>query len=566
MPDISNSKNKVETNIVPHDTESNQMTPAERFNYNLMSADDFRTILETKSLKEVIVYCLELSEFNRRNPSQAPVIRAADIPLSEDGIPDLRTTQPWMWSGKRSYLSRGSLNKLGLGDLRRCLKFDKYTLAGGSVIKALLFDPHFEESGYEKADYDFYPIYNLDDGETRQEATEVAYREFCRECEEFFDNAVSPDIVGYLKSVVRGEHCTTIRTSQEQKIQMVHRGHPSPVSVVASFDQMCCRGFFDGHDIYLTVEAALCLYYQINPLDWRRESPTFLLRAQKYEGRGFRTIYPGLNVPEHVIPNVRLPGADLMYLDQMIYLEGGSPYCLVFDLQDAIAATDYEAAGWSCRAFTYGGLGRAIRQKQPIPYISADDFRVIEPGYGVVDVKSILESMINGFEYQGTSKYRSGLLGEFAYELMSLQKVMIDVILRIRGIKHECRIRLLSEDEMDEFSYAQQRTGEILDILAQRYDGYLEIQRKLAAGIEFEVDNPGKQFTGSFSPVIRGQPQDFWGERYEAFEYQTLYKMRKALWLSWKSKEGLLRWLPRDVFRMILRMVERDYFVPRGGV
>ena len=81
---------------------------------------------------------------------------------------------------------------------------------------------------------------------------------------------------------VRNVHCTSIFIEDVSKIQIIHRAYKTPSEVVTGFDLMCCKAFFDGEDVYLTVDAAICIYFGINPVDWRRESPSHMQRILKY--------------------------------------------------------------------------------------------------------------------------------------------------------------------------------------------------------------------------------------------------------------------------------------------
>ena len=104
----------------------------------------------------------------------------------------------------------------------------------------------------------------------------------------------------------RSTNCTTITMELDSAFgassytlrdyQFIHRAYSSPTSVVVGFDLLGCKAFYDGKMVYFTLDAALCLYFGINPVDWRRESASHTHRIRKYHEYGYNPIFPALSL------------------------------------------------------------------------------------------------------------------------------------------------------------------------------------------------------------------------------------------------------------------------------
>ncbi len=560
---------------------------AEKFKYNLVDTATFEALVNEKNGEQLITYMLELSESNRHNPRNALVIRHDQIP--ENAVMELglsirvrhKFEHPWAHLSETKSISYQNQHGGNTCDRLKSIRFidalpfeGKYVLAGGSVIGAHtgILDSNNNE---DALDFDFYPIYNVEYKMLAHAETVGSYREFLQDMEE-----INVPAINTVKSVIRGEHCTTIHSfgpSYGIKAQMVHRGHPSPVSVVASFDHMCCRGFYDGESVYFTLEAALCMYFRINPIDWRRESPTHLQRGLKYHHRGFRMIFPGL-------PFARLQEANMTHSLNQSYCGGDRPYeyalidracaLVCHDNNDESTWTlefwkdpdadeevsDYvEAEDPAPESFNYGGLSAAITQNRPIPYLITDSCAAMLEGGQELDIRPILERVSrNGGLYYG----------DLADEMTDIQKNMTYMLLKSGGTRRESRMVILPADKLQELVEMQHRANEILDILTDRYDHLLGTQRKLLQGVVFEIDNPGKQFTGSFSPIVRNHPVKYFGPLYDdEYIYHNLYEIKKLFLLQVRfGNDPIWYALNKDILKMLFSYFYRAYFLPAGGL
>lgn len=544
--------------------------------------------------EELIKYMLEVSEANRTNPSQALVVRIRDLEVLADDRMWSVNSSPWVTCEDNHYLKSKSHEKIvefqlfnvkGESTLDSVfgrtsynwvphLSYEGFVLAGGSIINMLI-----ERHGYNKGDFDFYPVYP--NGEARK--VEMSYRKFLSEIDnfpefpqkgkyakdKFFTATIKPE------TVVRGEHCTSIladkfyfvETEQWAKfgksydIQIIHRGHPSPVSVVASFDQMCCRVFYDGEDFYATVEAALCLVHRINPIDWRRESPTHVHRAIKYQHRGFRIVCPGvlksnIDAKDTVEFDVKFAGnTGGIVFDETKFTVGQTLGSDDDDVEDSDYLQEMEDP--NCLSVTYGGLGRAIRLDRPIPYIVTETCMESIDGCQPLDLRGTLSKLIGGHKQDNYSYFDEDAERRFQ-EIQDRIKSM--AVSYSGGTKGKSRIKCMSESQLAEFSGLQNEMNAILDQHVQKYDHLLNKQRELCEkGVVFELANPGKQFTGSFQPIVRNGPQDYWGPVYVDFEHRRFWKAKLSLLCIMKF-HGRGVYGITDLKRLIIGYVTRMWF------
>lgn len=564
---------------------------AERFKYNLISESQFDALLHKPS-EELITYMMELSEANRHNPRDALVIRWNDMKSrpdwdfsGQDKDRIFEFEHPWLAIDRvdppapEDDDGRNVTERISNHGLIGKLPFEgNYVLAGGSIIGFL---DRLIAGGVNSQllDFDFYPIYDVEFKTLASAATQNSYETFFRDLNACFTdfNGETSDV----DSVIRGEHCTTMyEVSGGDVVQLVHRGHPSPVSVVASFDQMICRAFWDGEAVYLTVEAALCWYFQINVIDWRRESPTHLQRAIKYHNRGYQIIFPGLlrrTFADAYLSNKMAReyfGRDgsreempYLYeiLDGRFVIKGHFSYDRIIwtldsDMGDEESSDYTETEGnHDAMVYNYGGLSAAIEHKRPIPYLIAKTILEMLEEPRLLDVRHVLTKIsCNGYAWK--AKY----FGEFAVEMADIQTKLKVLSFSEGGRRKESRIFIMKHWELTQFVNLQNRANEILDALVKKYDPYLDAQRTLLKGVVFEIDNPGKQFSGSFSPIVRQSPVEYYGSSYHVdFKYQNLYEIKKLVLLQWKFGNcGVWRSIPKDIIKLIFKYFYQSYFVP----
>lgn len=178
------------------------------------------------------------------------------------------------------------------------MSFNGYIIAGGAAIKTIVGFNDYH------SDVDFYPLYTTRALDNDYDNIIISYNKWLTDC--------SLTVQNKIKHIARSEHTTTIKFIVNTKdsflyyktcsiYQMIHRAYRNPEEVIVGFDQPCCKAFFDGNETYVTLDCALCIHYNINPIDWRAESPTHILRALKYQNRDFRWVIPKvINVIDNI--------------------------------------------------------------------------------------------------------------------------------------------------------------------------------------------------------------------------------------------------------------------------
>lgn len=509
-------------------------------------------LLFNKNGNDLITYMMELSEANRRNPRDALVIRYDELykkePFNKEKFP-FSMTSSWVSIGPASTLS----NQNSTDPLEHQRKFNvvskfsfngNYVVAGGYVLDLLTGG-----NQYRSNDYDFFPIYDVDAGWKRHDATLKAYNEFLVEASR---------LDGKSDSVVRGPYCTTIRSSGRDPIQIIHKGSPSPVAVVAEFDQMCCRAFYDGESIYLTLEAAICWYYQINPIDWRFEGPSHIERAIKYKERGWTIIFPGL--PKSIVL-LNKGMTSFSIAERELIVKCAMP--LIFDfakeVYDRWGVSEYEVFledNSSGRESESSMVLKAIRLNKPIPYLITTTVTEMLENVKMADIPSVIRKVMIGQDNQAISIIGGDM---YSAEIIDIQGRLMQVFLALntKSYPSEKLVEFTSNWEM-----LIARRTEIEEILIAKYDHLLTTQRKLMEGVSFHISNPEKLFTDSFFPVIRDGPKAFYGDLYDSnYKYQNLYQIKKLFLLQWRfGNSDVWRSIPKDIMKLLFRYFYDAYF------
>jgi len=304
---------------------------------NIVSREAFAKIL-TWPEPEILKFMLAFAQHSRLNPDDVALVPYVNFPdPGEDAtIRRQRKTQVkdfgYLFAGNgkcRKYIYI-PYNEV-LGHMKRHMpwldkiSFEGYVMAGSCPLLycAEYKTPHggSQNIKYEPHDADFYLVNNSNannkcvDNDSTDETVMACYRRFLTDMEEAF-KADEHDGWSALKEsyTTRNENCTTIASAQYDlsHVQIVHRVFKSKQAVVVGFDQIPCKVFYDGHpylDViyeqqetiveysgmtYFTLDAALAHYFGINPVDWRRESPSHMRRVEKYQGYGYCPIFPGL--------------------------------------------------------------------------------------------------------------------------------------------------------------------------------------------------------------------------------------------------------------------------------
>jgi hypothetical protein len=75
---------------------------------------------------------------------------------------------------------------------------------------------------------------------------------------------------------------------------------------------------------------------------------------------------------------------------------------------------------------------------------------------------------------------------------------------------------------------------------------------------EWITENPGRQWTSSFNPIME-DPREFYKENYVPFYVGIPSNIENTLRLGLRDNQSVLYKLPRDVFKMLLKYIVRNY-------
>jgi len=471
------------------------------------------------------------------------------------------------------------------------LSFDSYVIAGGAALNTVT-----GFVSYPKPDADFYPLYSttaLTNQETRYNLIMTSYNRWLRDCEILCEKNASKVVV-----VSRGEHATTIKithtkpkdsqndfyTGDESIIsfyQMIHRAYQSPEEVVIGFDQPCCKAFFDGTETYLTLDCALCVRYNINPVDWRCESPTHIKRALKYDKRAFRWVIPfSLNSGARYrfaggLTIVNENGEVKLLEQRYREIDVNNPDEFAIPNHQSAYQSDYEPKF----------LDLIIRNGEEVPteenpngnhtQVVFDNLRAAatnHPTYFVTYSLTIADFMANKFviddyclmierqEYRQYFLHRKRMM-EIVEEVNLIQG-------RVRSEKKKNRHAHAGMDASKPHRFRTDEMGRYLElcheakVLAADYTNRVivnsEMMLERRKTVNFLFDNPGTQITASFNPIRRSSHHDYWGKNANSIIYPKIaWDGIRALKILMKRKKITV--MPRDLLNLIREELFRTY-------
>lgn len=383
--------------------------------------------------------------------------------------------------------------------------------------------------------------------------------------------------------VTRNINCTNIYIEGPNvypmidKIQIIHRRYTTKQSVVVGFDQMPCQTFYDGHMVYYTLSAALAHYFGINPIDWRRESPSFVRRIEKYSSYGYVPICPYLDfslVEEMTKPLITGDNTSIIpiYYAGFIAIEVTKRH-VKYKIRDPttskrkteyvnvpmlrfnrkqengedyyITNNDYEISGIN-RNTGCGFLNMSLvrKGKEQWAYVVSEDPTKILNGFERPDLGTFLREIIHGStaaEYFDDKDYHVHLT-------------------RVNEIASK---RPLSEMQLEEYCNLQRKMREIFDERVRYFESKLKPTYDDLKTIRFSTSNPGAQYSSTFNPVIRHSPQEFWGPKCRPYNTTILYeqKYETVLCIKRNKQEGVVPYnlFYRDLVNLLLEYIDRMY-------
>lgn len=592
--------------------------------YNLFNGWDFAALLKRKP-SEILNLMLEIAESSRHNPDHAYLVPYTSIPIEPPTNVEMKDFG-WLYAGEESCrtnpLPSTFVVEYRIAELMPFdgLSWDGYVAAGS--FAALVCQPNYDQSSKmpdRPGDIDIYPYCSHQKrGEMSiDDAAMISYTRFLDEMTDVIQNEGDDNHKLFMDCITkRNGSCTTIFANTNvqhprwecalSRYQIIHRAHTSATSVIVGFDQMACKAFYDGSMVYFTLDAAICLYFGINPVDWRRESPSHLRRTDKYQRYGYKPIFPGLSldlanrlVNEQESSGYYLPGCMLMartvrhkksgkayttteaYLsfeppagmDNYLAHRAGDQNLTEYRIESALKfkrnylnlenmpavpfpreaeESDYSEETTAYMAQCYHVLSLTIREKYNLFSLYNDDAPnlIITQGKGI-DVRRVLQKTMatrcSEF-YFGTNRVRE------------IQERMERLL--VNGHSGVVSFKLLSKDNMKELTDLQEELHELFETRVTELEGLIEPQvLKLQEGVKFITSNPGCQFTASFKPIVRQRPEDYWGILYTSVQPSRLRQLKLTLLCIRKFHSPVMRKLDKNVMRLIFRELDKAYFL-----
>lgn len=446
------------------------------------------------------------------------------------------------------------------------ITYNGYVLAGGAALRTV-----YGYDDWNGSDADYYPY--TDDG----------YATWLR------------DIAPICSRVERAEYHTTVypvidknidilaRESEVKSHQIIHRQYKQPWEVVCGFDHSCCKAWYDGKDTWLTLDCALCLTYGINPVDWRAESPTHIIRALKYEERGFRMVAPEFPVGRFrfgvgVIQNTggtwkiwENIGTSIRVDDKPVSISNPEEFPHL-PIIDSKYASDYEPKQL-----------RMIDKDNLYPCLQTIADKNIR--WDVTDMN--LRALARGFEqyyiaYAKTCEDMAAglftLLPEDAIDAQPYRRwymhreraMAIEAeytkISNRRKTTHAKKDRTLNKTTGFQLHRCDDVTAlaELCKEMKALYDDYRRVvtSREVVfaerrRNVAMITHNPGMQNNASFNPIRRESYEAYWGKSAHVNTWARI--SMGIIYIQLLVKRGEIPWVPKDILKLIRNICIRDW-------
>jgi len=608
--------------------------------YNIVLAEAFSKILEWNP-KDILRFMLGFAQHSRLDPDNVAVVPFVNIP-KEPPKTTLVKDFGHLFGGNGecrendlvSYEQVVNRIMVTFPIIYR-IQMSNCTIAGSfPLLYCESTNRKDHRSVHGPNDVDFFLFSNEEDNSNTSTATESiskrSAQDIALDCYTNTLQEINTAIFGHQRVTendsfgktftVRNENCTTIYCSEIITMQVIHRLFKSRQAVVVGFDQIISKVFYDpngfdstetrdinfnasenlrtkGGMIYFTLDAALAVYFGINPVDWKRESPTHGQRYMKYSLYGYYPIFPGLpfslvkemhdakrseqrkntNIPKLGIRNENgniyifsngcyytsmymLPGICLLLTESKgiykITLDGNI-YMRYINNREFIKAkewvtindiskykpnnSDYngDLKDRSKRLFEYRSLTRIIKDKD-LHAVCADGILDITNNFERLDIKRILSRLDSE---ECILFYFGERLGEEYYRIKTEhEKIAKRFPIPVSKLKRLNEIIVRTEAILNE------RSEELKEV----YNKKLEHLQKII----FNACNPGSQYTASFKPMIRAHPRDYWGSHYQPFSTAFFHREKLTLLCIRKRKGNLLSEFSMDLMRYLFRMID----------
>jgi hypothetical protein len=284
---------------------------------------------------------------------------------------------------------------------------------------------------------------------------------------------------------IRNKYAITLVVGTK-KIQIILRLYKSISEILHGFDLGSSAVGYDGNQLYFTTLGRFSYEYFANIVDPSRRSTTYERRLMKYYGRGFDIILPYLDINKLSTSYLKYgmgEVAELPYFTFTYNQVRGNKIKIgrVIRNSKLIDNSDYQQEDLDEYAIFYINLRNIAKNDDNYYYFNRrDNLNILtNPPYisagRVIDYYDKLADRI-----YSDSKFDAKIFNMY-FSIELLPQVLTDIFLN----KNMDNLHQLIETQKQ--------------IVLQRLDA---VQKLNHSDIQFIVDNPGTQLTGSFNPII----------------------------------------------------------------
>jgi len=309
----------------------------------------------------------------------------------------------------------------------------------------------------------------------------------------------------YEVKCIRNKNAITVIIADRYTVQIILRLYKSKSEILHGFDLGSSAVGWDGNELYFTSLGKFAHEYSCNIIDTTRRSTTYERRLRKYFERGFEIIFPNLNTAALKSKNLKHGLSEVVDFPYFSFsynkLKGNKIYLdrFLFDTaarKHGVSSSDYQIEDLHEHNVFYINLHSLAHE--------TSDYYFIHEKHPITDILTSKPTMsrrrvINYFD----------ALKERAESGKSLN---------IHTIRTYCKdltkLATVLDDEKES----------IEDFLADMIENEKQRILKLVKNItdentkfpiEWRIENPGTQLTGSFNPIME-DPEKWYGEYYSA--------------------------------------------------
>jgi len=573
--------------------------------HNLVSIETFKSFLKWHP-RDILKFILMVSRYNRLYPNDVVLVPYTSI--CHDDIRD-KPRLTFVKDFERLFAGNGICRDYefeqyenvqdvlhrDMGFLSE-LKYDNYVIAGDFPFAYCgRFTKDGENIINKQTDISIYlisaEVCNTKDPIVQQEMAFKIYSNLLNELQTIFKKITSIKEI----FISRDVNSTTIDLNQvfKENIRIIHKIFPSKQSLIASFDQILSKVFYEPSPnlslsennetssmIYFTLDAALCHYYGICPIDAENENPINLKNCKKYFNLGYNVLFPGLsfglidyfhkhkeiiNEFTSIYKSYSLPGIDLIVRET----DSGNNRVIKDKNQDekisvnkVIEKIDFHPNITNDLKTRYLSLFLLTGNKNKkchadylvLSYVIDNKLDYIFSFYRITNCEYLLSLTSNIIIFP---KIRELLiqLQEYSDICYYLGEANIEEYWKIRTEAKKLISEFpTSDSNLDEYKKLCHKGDEIITARTNEIDAILIPALKRLKVIEFAIFN--------FKPCGGVNFQNYWGSQYVPFKTGLCISQKFTMFLIWKLRKRENPYfgkLGKDIIFLLFKLIDLDF-------